>query len=156
MNIMLSSHFFGHQTSNLIDQESVTFEAGSKEVLESIGIKDYSKFPISTYNDTFGDPTNVSKEGKSKEEIDRLQLRIRIMENMRDLGRTFTKSNTLMVLAFFTAAIDLDQSIIETLNSEEKLVIKRFHQNLFMMYKRCLKHLYGTRKAAQILCIQEN
>ena len=32
----------------------------------------------------------------------------------------------------------------------------QFHQNLFMMYKRCLKHLYGPRKAAQILCIQEN
>ena len=44
--------------------------------------------------------------------------------NFRDLGRTFSKSNTLMVLAYFTAALDLDQTIIDTLNTEEKLVIK--------------------------------
>ncbi len=48
----------------LFIQESVTFEVGSKEVLESIGIKDYSKFPITTYDVTFGDPTKVPKEGK--------------------------------------------------------------------------------------------
>ena len=48
----------------LFIQESVTFEVGSKEVLESIGIKDYSKFPITTYDIYFGNPTNLSKEGK--------------------------------------------------------------------------------------------
>ncbi len=54
--------------------------------------------------------------------------------DFRDLGKTFTKSNTLMVLAFFTAATDLDQSIIETLNSEEKLVIKRVGFKQFLIF----------------------
>ena len=46
--------------------------------------------------------------------------------------------------------------LVIALKNLSPIYLFQFHQNLFMMYKRCLKHLYGPRKAAQILCIQEN